>query len=258
MVGPISNWHVMFSKIKYLWIYFKYVIKGKCGSKNKQCLRIVKTLPSELISGFHVFVLEYRHSSTLQSSLIFPAGIIWCTCGYSWGFFSKLPSVIIYRITAAEGMAESYTLCIIRTGILIYELSRWLIWDVIIMLMVRISSQEGNFVGVGKGEDSFYGNELADFIGIGGGLPTELGHFWCWFLHSLDVGDGSDRFGSSSNGNTCSSSTPMTLQAWRLLWWYWKLSHCKRPCERKDSLPYQFILWSEGTHTSEFQERFVK
>ena len=151
MVGPISNWHVMFSKIKYLWIYFKYVIKGKCGSKNKQCLRIVKTLPSELISGFHVFVLEYRHSSTLQSSLIFPAGIIWCTCGYSWGFFSKLPSVIIYRITAAEGMAESYTLCIIRTGILICELSRWLIWDVIIMLMVRISSQEGNFCWCWKG-----------------------------------------------------------------------------------------------------------
>ena len=40
------------------------------------------------------------------------------------GIFSKLPSVIIYRITAAGGMVESYTLCIIRTGILICELSR--------------------------------------------------------------------------------------------------------------------------------------
>ena len=112
---------------------------------------IVKILPSELISGFHVFVLEYGHSSTLQSSLIFPAGIIWCTRGYSWGFFSKLPSVIIYRTTAAEGMVESHTLCIIRTGILIYELSRWLIWDVIIMLKVRISSQGGNFCWWWKG-----------------------------------------------------------------------------------------------------------
>ena len=179
MAGFVAlDYHVMFSKIKYLWIYFKYVIKGKCGSKNKQWLRIVKTLPSELISGFHVFVLEYGHSSTLQSSLIFPAGTIWCTCGYSWGFFSKLPSVIIYRITAAEGMAESYTLCIIRTGILIYELSRWLIWDVIIMLMVRISSQEGNFLLVLE-RVKIHFMEMSLLMGISNWSILAWG-FWQW------------------------------------------------------------------------------